>query len=180
MNEYEILTAMLTRSTEQTRGATERELEKALKLSSRASKVKLASLLAQYAEYVAVLGLELRYNPLDRHWFLSQRADLANLLELDPFSGKTRLGATLLALVTLAFAQGNPVDLESLRQVRKKAALTRDLDELEGMGFVRMDSGRKRVTLTPKVGYFCDLRELLEDLEHVALSSDDPKDEDPS
>lgn len=174
MNELGVLMTLLSRVDEhRTRGATEEELQKALALHDTARAQRLHHLLAQLQEYLRVLGLGVRYNPLDEHWFVAHASAGAERLSLNPFGDKKRLGATLLALVMVVFAEGNDVPLSRLQAVRQKKSLAGDLRELEALGYLTLAPADDTIVhLTPLIGYHCDLHRLLRDVERDMLENE--------
>ncbi|MHA1731469.1 MAG: hypothetical protein ACTSU5_05975 [Promethearchaeota archaeon] len=164
MNEISIITYLLSRTVgKRKRGATEEEIKKALHLPEKTARTHILNLFREVEGRVGVMGLEIRFNPLDQNWFLAFKGEVTELTGHNPFRDRKRLGATLFALLTLVFSSGNGVSLENLRKVRKKKDLGTDLKELEQAGFVDIDGDK--VYLTPLVGYHCDLHLLFRNIE---------------
>ena len=51
-------------------------------------------LITNLAHYVKPLGLEIRFNAINDHWYLSFEQETSAVIEANPFSGKPRLPAT--------------------------------------------------------------------------------------
>ena len=96
MNEISILMHVLSSKNNRFQlGATKSEVLKELNITNKNKTVYFQNLIINLSNYIEPLGLQIRFNPIDSHWFISYEPDISNLISANPFEGKPRLAATL-------------------------------------------------------------------------------------
>ncbi|TFF95429.1 MAG: hypothetical protein EU544_02820 [Promethearchaeota archaeon] len=161
MNELSILMHLLSKKdTAHQKGANKDEIFTTLNLKDKNKEVHFNTLITQLARYIHPLGLEIRFNPLDGHWFLSFEQDISDLLQANPFEDKPKLAATLFCVLTCCMKNFGAARMAEIEKLRKKKTTLQDLKELENMGFLELDDDQSKVSLTPLIGYQLDLEKL--------------------
>ena len=163
MNEYVVLVKLLTR-TGTPIGASIDDMLDALGLPEDVGRHVLFQRLSDLHERVRPLGLVIKHNPVSGVFYL----DTSNEVTL-PQEGATlpdRLAATLLIVMTLAYQDGGWVNVERVREFRKKAlqGVMVDLRELQSQGYVEVGQDKKRVRLGTKVPFEVDYETFFKDL----------------
>jgi hypothetical protein len=151
---------LLTRSQEYARGATEDEILDSLHIPQKVGKSEMQKKLAALDSYLQPLGMHVRENPLDEHWFVAFRDEVTDLADINPFSGHPRLAATLLATIICVLKFGNQVPIDALHEIRHKKGVQQDLKDLQKLHYV--DFVDNKVVITPLIGYQLDLLTLFE------------------
>ncbi len=160
MNEFAALMILLTRSHDGIRGAPSEEILKALHWPDKLGRAELQKKLSEFDTYLHPLGLQVRVNPLNDFWFVAFRQDISEFVAQNPFGGKPRLPATLLATIICMVQHGNKVPISAVREIRKKETVQEDLKQLANLGYVEITG--ENVSLTPLIGYQLDLINLFE------------------
>lgn len=174
MNEFSALMYLLTREGDSERGASEDELLKVLHLPERIGKAELQKKLMNFDSYVQTLGLRVRNNLLDGHWFVTFSDEVTNLTAINPFANNPRLAATLLATIICAFKFGNQIPSDAIQEVRQKKSVQRDLNDLEKLYYLEIAGDI--VSLTPLIGYQLDLFSLFDAInQQVTGNPHDPE-----
>ena len=151
---------ILTGSNGALRGAPVEDILKSLHWPEKLGRAELQKKLMEFDTYVKPLGLQVRVNPLNDHWFVAFRQDISEFTTQNPFGGKPRLPATLLATIICMIKYGNLVPVSAIQEIRKKETVLEDLKQLERLGYVEIAG--KFATLTPLIGYQLDLINLFE------------------
>lgn len=173
MNEFSILIQLLSRNINKIqKGATEDELTEAMSLGGKNKFIQLQTVLNNLSKYIEPLGLQIKFNPLDFHWFISHDEDLDDLVSANPFEDKPRLAASLFSVLVLALKNLGNAKISEIKKIRKKKGIKRDLKDLEDMGYVQMFENLGYVKLTPLIGYEIDLQKLFN---NVSLKLDSQK-----
>ncbi len=167
MNEFAAIMILLTRSTDGLRGAPSEEILKTLHWPEKLGRAELQKKLTEFDSYLRPLGLQVRVNPLNDFWFVAFRQDISEFAAQNPFGGKPRLPATLLATIICMVQYGNQVPISAVREIRKKETVQEDLKQLENLGYVEIAGDN--VTLTPLIGYQLDLINLFEAINETML-----------
>ena len=163
MNEYAVLVKLLTR-TGTPIGASVDDMLDALGLPEDVGRHVLFQKLGDLHERVKPLGLVVKHNPVSGVFYL----DTSDGIKI-PQDGTTlpdRLAATLLIVMTLAYQDGGWVNIERVREFRKKAlqGVMVDLRELQSQGYVELDQDKKRVRLGTKVPFEIDYEAFFKEL----------------
>ena len=163
MNEIAILMHLLSRRKNNDEiGSTEKELFKFLNLTGKYKELYLNELLLNLANYIEPLGLELKYNFLNKHWFITFNPLISNIIKSTPFASKPSLAATLFSIIALCFKNSGKCNLTELSKLRKKKVLTNDIKELEKLGYISfLNKEKTELLLTPRIAYELDLNDLL-------------------
>lgn len=167
MNEFAAIMILLTRSHEGVRGASSEEILKALHWPEKLGRAEMQKKLSEFDSYLHPLGLQVRVNPLNDFWFVSFRQDISEFVAQNPFGGKPRLPATLLATIICMIQFGNQVPISAIREIRKKETVLEDLKQLENLGYIELNGDN--VTLTPLIGYQLDLINLFEAINETMM-----------
>ncbi|TXT64631.1 MAG: hypothetical protein BAJALOKI1v1_540017 [Promethearchaeota archaeon] len=141
-------------------GADKNEILEKLHITGKNESVYFHELIISLSKQIEPLGLFIRYNPIDSHWFVSFDSNVSNLISANPFEDKPKLAATLFCVLTLALSNLGRAKISEIKQLRKKKGILKDLKELEQFGYLTIDNESKEVSLTPLVGYQLDLPKL--------------------
>ncbi|TXT65740.1 MAG: hypothetical protein BAJALOKI3v1_70042 [Promethearchaeota archaeon] len=161
MNEFSILMNLLSnRISKNQIGATKQELMEALNLRKDKDAYYFQELLSQLSNYIEPLGLYVRFNPVDHHWFISHDFKTSNLLSANPFQDKPKLAATLFCVLVACLKSSGSAKVKDIKELRKKKGVLRDLKKLEEEGYILLDDEEKQVILTPLIGYQLDIQKL--------------------
>lgn len=161
MNEFSLLVHFLTRKINPLqKGATEDEIIDALNLKGKTRFTQLHDIMNNLSKYIQPLGLHIKFNPLDFHWFITHEEELNELISANPFENKPRLAASLFSVLVLALKNLGNAKIAKLKELRKKKGIMRDLKELEEMGYIKIFKDLGYVRLTPLIGYELDLQKL--------------------
>ncbi len=163
MNEYAVLVKLLTR-TGTPIGASIDDMLDALGLPEDAGRHVLFQKLSNLHERVRPLGLVIKHNPVSGVFYLDTFSEVT--LPQDGTTLPDRLAATLLIVMTLAYQDGGWVNVERVREFRKKAlqGVMVDLRELQSQGYVDLDQDKKRVRLGTKVPFEIDYEAFFKNL----------------
>jgi len=162
MNEYAVLVKLLTR-TGTPIGASVEDMLDALGLPEDTGRYLLFQKMGSLHKRVTPLGLHIRHNPVAGVFYLDT-SDEVNLAQSTALPD--RLAATLLIVITLAYQEGGWVNVDRVREFRKKAlrGLMADLRELQGQGYVEIDKDKKRVRIGTRVPFEIDYESFFKDL----------------
>ncbi|MBD3214623.1 MAG: hypothetical protein GF311_18575 [Candidatus Lokiarchaeota archaeon] len=161
MNEFSILMNLLSNKVSKNQiGATKQELMDALNLKNDKDTFYFQELLSQLSNYVQPLGLYIRFNPVDHHWFISHDFKTSNLLSANPFQDKPKLAATLFCVLVSCLKNSGSAKVKNIKKLRKKKGVLRDLKQLEEEGYISLDDEENEVILTPLIGYQLDIQKL--------------------
>ena len=145
-------------------GASEEEILDALNLKTKNKSNQFQYLIANLSKYIEKLGLHVRYNPLDEHWFISFDQDVSDVLSANPFENQPKLAATLFCTLACCFKNSGTSKIHEISELRKKKGVRDDLKILEKKGYVVIDKKLDQVHLTPLIGYELDLNALFTNL----------------
>jgi len=141
-------------------GASEDEILDALNLKTKNKSIHFQHLIANLSQYIEKLGLQVRYNPLDEHWFISFEQDVSDVISANPFESQPKLAATLFCTLTCCFKNSGSCTIHEISELRKKKGLRDDLKVLDRKGYITIDKKKDQVHLTPLIGYELDLNAL--------------------
>lgn len=171
MNEISMLMHLLSRRKDKYRvGATKKEILHALYLKNRNKSVLFYQLITKLSRYIEPLGLQIEYNSLDSHWFISYDSDLLDFTSSNPFEGKPKLAATLFCVLICCMKNFGKCMIHEIKELRKKKKVTEDLKELEDMNYITINKDLNQIALTPLIGYHLDIEKLFR---HLALKLKD-------
>jgi len=161
MNEISILMYVLSRkkSVHQI-GATKKEILKSLNVKNKNKSVYFQDLLTGLSKYLEPLGLQIKFNSLNSHWFINYDSELTELISTNPFEGRPSLSATLLCVLTSCLKNSGHTSIQEIRMLRNKKDVREDLKLLEKEGFLELDKKTTNIRLTPLIGYKLDLQKL--------------------
>jgi hypothetical protein len=161
MNQFSILLHLLTRSKASTqdpsfliRGETMDNICSTLGFTSKTRHIEFFELLQKFSRYIQPLGLQMKQNLFNRHWFLIQESSIQNWLHANPFADKKSLGATMAVIISLSLLHGQEIDFQLINQYRKKKSLDDDLTKLHELRFIIRN--KNKVKLHPNLGYYLD------------------------
>jgi hypothetical protein len=171
LNEFGILMHLLSRSrmTSDAKnpilqyGCHSDELCKELKFTGKTAIIQLTQLLASFSHAIHLIGLQIRQNPFNHYWYVTQDTDIQNYFLNNPFENKIRLGATLSVIISLCLVHGGKIDHVTLQNTRKKKDLSEDLKELETQGFIVVS--KNQIELSPNLGYYLNLDLFLKNID---------------
>ena len=174
MNEAELMIYVLSQKKDNiTVGATEEELLKKLAFTDRNRKQKLLVLIDELSKNIYHLGLRIKYNPANQHWFIGFKDNsISSMLDANNNNLPTKLAATLFTILILSINSKSKIQISEIKKIRKKKDIRTDLEELEEKGYIKINSNA--VNLTPKIFYFVDIDELASEIQNISrdLSND--------
>jgi hypothetical protein len=145
-------------------GAGVEDLLSALGLPEDTGRHILFQRMGELHERLAPIGLAIKHNPIDHVFYLdtSIRSDFLGEETVLP----DRLTATLLVLITLSYQEGDWVDIDRLRQFRRKTrrGVVEDLRELATQGYVEFDSTKSKVRPGNRVAFEIDYEDFFRKL----------------
>ena len=141
-------------------GATKEEILKALNIKSKNESIYFQDLITNLSNYIEPLGLQIRFNPLNSHWFTTFDSDVSEFVSANPFEGRPRLAATLFCTLVCCVKNLGVSKIHEIQELRKKKTIVEDLNELRKMGYLELDKDLGQVRLTPLIGYQLDLEKL--------------------
>ena len=162
MNEISILMHMLSNKNDLYQiGATKKEILNTLNVKNRNKSAYFHNLISNLSKYLEPLGLQIRYNPINSHWFISYDSEVSDIISANPFDNKPRLAATLFCALVVCLNNPDGISLiPEIEKIRKKKYVLEDLKDLEQKGYLKIDKTRNEVKLTPLIGYLLDLEKL--------------------
>lgn len=173
MNEYTILMYLLTRTKQgissdkpEIIGASEEELCDQLNLTGKFSKIQLHELMDQFSKSISIFNLQLKQNPFNFRWYITQSSEIGEFFNSNPFSGKPRIAATLCTVLSLCLTNSGKIDINSVQKIRNKKDIRKDLQELEKFNFINMEKKSNLISINPYLGYFIDMEGFLNILEN--------------
>ena len=161
MNEMTILVYLLSKETYKSQiGATQEEILNALNVKDKNKSFYFQNVIENLSNYVEPLGLQVRFNPLNSHWYISFDSETTEIISANPFEGNPRLAATLYCTLICCFNNSGETTVQKIKEIRKKKGVIDDIKELEKTGFVTHEKHLGKVHLTPLIGYLIDLEKL--------------------
>lgn len=141
-------------------GATKKEILQALNIKNRNKTVYFQHLITNLSNYIEPLGLQIRYNSIDSHWFISYDYEISDAISANPFEGKPKLAASLFCTLVSCLQNSGIGKIAEIKKLRNKKNAIEDLKELEKMGYIVIDNDSNQVQLTSLIGYQLDLEKL--------------------
>ncbi len=161
MNEAEILMYLLSRNKDSTTiGATKAELCAKLGLTDRNADYKFWNLLQGLNSSLFSLGLSVKFNPMNSHWFIGFQDKMENEFSGHFKSLSPRLSATLFTILVVYISKDTVITPTKIRELRNKKDISKDLEDLNRLGFITIQDNS--VTPTPKIFYYININELIE------------------
>ena len=141
-------------------GATKKEILQGLNIKGRNKSVYFHNLITNLSNYLEPLGLQIKYNPIDSHWFLSFDSEISDNISANPFEGKPRLAATLFSVLVCCLQNSGIGKIQDIKKLRNKKNVIEDLKELEKFGYIEMLKDSSQIQLTPLIGYQLNMEQL--------------------
>ncbi|MEJ2248260.1 MAG: hypothetical protein P8Y70_05115 [Candidatus Lokiarchaeota archaeon] len=165
MNELSTLMFLLSKKINKfQKGATMEEISSIFNWTPKITSMQFHNLITNLSNYIDPLGLQISYNSLDSHWFISHQEDLEEIISANPFNNKPRLAATLFVVLTVCLKSLGKGKISEIQNLRNKKGIMKDLKELEDFGYLIIEADNNIVQLTPLIGYQLDLEKLLVNL----------------
>jgi len=144
-------------------GATKKEILRAISINpdNKNADVYFHNLIKELSEYIEPIGLQIKFNPIDKKWFIIYENEVAELLQVNPFDGKPRLAATLFCCIVCCLKNSGIAKIHEIKELRKKENLIEDLKELEQRGYLVIDKDLMQVKITSLLGYHLDLYKII-------------------
>ena len=162
MNEISILMHLLSRKKNSYQiGATKKEILDILNVKTKNKSFYFQNLITGLSNYLEPLGLQVKFNSLNSHWFINYENKVIELVSNNPFEGKPSIAATLLCVLTSCLKNSGTSSIQEIRKLRSKKDITDDIKTLEKEGYLVIDKTTNQVQLTPLIGYKLDLHKLL-------------------
>jgi len=178
MNEMSLLMFLLSQKGDKyQKGATLEEIKNKFGWTPKTSSIKFHTLITNLSHYIEPLGLQISYNPLDSHWFITHQNELEEMISANPFENKPRLAATLFVVLTICLQNLGRGKINDVQKLRNKKGIERDLKDLEEFGYLTIDDERVEVQLTQIIGYQLDLEKVLMNLS-LRIKKENSKKED--
>jgi hypothetical protein len=165
MNEISILLQLLSRIQKDHQiGASEDEMLNILNYPGKNAKYYLNKLLVNLNSYIEPIGLQVKYNPINNHWFISSDSDISEKFASNPLEHRPGILTTLFCIVTCAMSNSGTCKLSDLMNLRKKKTIIEDLTILKEEKYIVMDDDAHEIELTPLLGYELDLNQLIQNI----------------
>ncbi|MFX0044023.1 MAG: hypothetical protein ACFE8L_14005 [Candidatus Hodarchaeota archaeon] len=162
MNEVTMLMYLLTRKSSASQmGATKKEILENLNLKTKNKSIYFQDLISNLSNYIEPLGLQVRFNPLNSHWFISFDTYTSDTISANPFEGKSRLAASLFYTLVTCLKNSGIGKVQQIKKLRNKKGILDDLRELEKLGYIILQKDTGEVRLTPLIAYQLDINKLL-------------------
>jgi len=159
MNEISILIHLLSRRKSLYQiGATKKEIISYLNLKGKNKSILFLDLITNLSKYIEPLGIQVKFNPLDSHWFISFESRISDLTFANPFEGEPRLAGTLLCILICCLQHSGSTTIQEVKKLRKKKGILDDLKELSKRGYIFLENNK--LQLTPLIGYQLDIHKL--------------------
>jgi len=142
-------------------GATRQELIDSLNLTNKNKDFIFTELLNNLSEYLKPLGMQIKFNTLDEHWYISFEENITELTKANPFIGKPRLAATLFCIITSCIKNSGIGNMREITEMRKVKKIEKDLVELQNLGYISIEKDKSRIRLSPLIGYHLNFHKLL-------------------
>ncbi|MBN2157344.1 MAG: hypothetical protein JW776_14965 [Candidatus Lokiarchaeota archaeon] len=169
MNEAEVLIYLLSRKKDaQNIGANKDELCSKLGFSDRNAEYKLWNLLQEFNKTIFPLGLSVKFNPMNSHWYIGFQDQMES-----NFGGATdkvltpRLSATLFTILILYVSKTPAITGTKIQDLRNKKDIAKDLHDLHELGFIVYEKNQNIVKLTPKVFYYIEIDRLIKKIREL-------------
>ncbi len=170
MNEISVLMHLLSKKTDLYQiGATKKEILNTLNIKNKNKSIYFHDLIANLSNYIEPIGLQIRFNPLDSHWFISFEPEISDGVSANPFGGKPRLAASLFVTLTACLKNSGACTISEIKELRKKKNVLEDLKDLERMGYIKINKDTGQVKMTPLIGYQLELEKLFVKLASLKL-----------
>lgn len=166
MNEYSMLIHLLTRKrgdNQEKIGSTTEEIIKALDLGDKNNFFIFNKTIKEFSEYIRLLGLSIRFNPMNAHWFLIQDKETVEYFKENPLFSTPKLAATLLVILLLNVLN-KQTTITQVANYRDVKNIKQDLKALKEMGYIEYND--TYVQLTEKLVYNVDIQKLIEKIEN--------------
>jgi len=162
MNEISVLMNLLSKKRSNIQiGAPKKEILENLGLNEKNGSIYFQKLLIELSNYLRPIGMEIRYNPLNFHWFITFESEISELISANPFEGRPSLAATLFCAITYCLKSSGKASILDIQKLRNKKHILEDLQELETLGYIEINKETNHVKLTPLIGYKLDIPKLL-------------------
>ena len=165
MNELSVLIHLLSRRVNKYQlGATEEEICNILNISGKHQTSLFNQLIRNLSGYIEILGLNISYNPIDAHWYITYEREISDIVKANPFEDKPRLAASLFSVLVSCMVNLGSSSVSEIAKLRKKKGILSDLKELEEWGYINLNKDSGEISLTPLIGYELDINHLLTNL----------------
>ncbi|MFX1235860.1 MAG: hypothetical protein ACFFBY_15130 [Promethearchaeota archaeon] len=161
MNEISILMHLLSRRDDLSCiGATEEQVLEALNITYKNKTLHFQRLITELSKIIAPLGIEIKFNPLNAHWFITFEPEISDIINSNPFGTHPSLGATLFCILACCLKNSGFSTIQEIHKIRKKKTVIKDIKQLEEKGYITYNKEENRISLTPLIGYHLDLDKL--------------------
>ncbi|MFX1409106.1 MAG: hypothetical protein ACFFA6_02040 [Promethearchaeota archaeon] len=161
MNEFTLMMYLLSKKSNLYQiGATKKEILELINIKNKNKSIFFQNLIINLSNYLEPLGLQVRFNPLNSHWFISFDPDTSDLVSANPFEGKPRLAASLFYILINCLKNSGVGKIQEIKKMRNKKGIFEDLRELEKRGYIIIKKDIGEVNLTPLIAYQLDLSKL--------------------
>ena len=161
MNEISILMHLLSRRDDLYHiGATEEQLLEALNITYKNRSLHFQSLITELSKIIEPIGLQIRFNPLNSHWFITFEPETSDVINSNPFGNHPSLAATLFCIVACCLKNSGFSTIQEIQKFRKKKTILEDIKKLQHKGYINYNKKQNQISLTPLIGYQLDLEKL--------------------
>lgn len=147
-------------------GSTAEEIVKALDFGEKNQFFQFNRIIINFSQYIQPLGLSLRFNPMNAHWYLIQDKETVEYFKENPLFSTPRLAATLLVILLLNVLN-KQTTIAQVANYRNVKNIKQDLKSLKEMGYI--DYNDTHIQLTEKLVYNVDIQRLIEKIEHEQM-----------
>ncbi len=175
LNEFSILFHLLTKQNfrpintgELIIGSTYEEICQVLKYEGKTRKYRWNELMNNFSTTFSPFGLQIKQNPFNDYWYLTQDQKIQNLFTSFPVLNNLRLAATFSTIISLCIIHSGSTNIEQIRKIRKKKDILQDLNELLNINLIKMEGNK--VKIHQNIGYFIDLEKFQNLMESESYS----------
>ena len=122
-------------------------VESKLNLKTKNQSVHFQKIIIELANYIEPIGLQIRYNPLDAHWFISFDSGISDHIMSNPFEQQPSLAATLFCTLAFCLKNNGYTTIPEIKRLRNKKGLYQDLKDLEKRGYIIIEKSTGKVVL---------------------------------
>jgi len=161
MNEISLMMYLLSKKEDTYQiGATKKEILDTLNIKNKNKSIHFQNLLTNLSNYIEPLGFQIRFNPLNSHWFISFDPEQSELISAYPYKSKPSLAATLFCILVYCLKNSGVASIQDIKKLRNKKEINEDLKELSNKGYIILNKDLNQVQLTPLIGYQLDMHKL--------------------
>ena len=111
------------------------------------------------------IGVVTKFNPVNSHWYLGFQEKMEHKFGKSTLILSPRIAALLFTILILYVSKSTHITIKKIQEIRNKQDLSKDIRDLEKLGFITFDEDV--ITVTPKIFYYIDVEELIEKIKEL-------------